>query len=98
MPWQLLAHAAVSKRQWGVSHQRRLGRLAILSIVAAFLQGCAAPLPSPSVGPDPSNPAAPAPRVGYRSTIAPFTSMRPVEPAAWQKQNDRVAPAPHSSH
>jgi hypothetical protein len=29
----------------------------------------------------------------YRSTVAPYTSLRPVAPSSWREQNDRVAPA-----
>jgi len=62
-------------------------------MLATLLHGCAAAPPSPFVGPDPLDAAARAPAVGYRSTVTPFTSRRPVEPAPWREQNERVAPA-----
>jgi hypothetical protein len=45
---------------------------------------------------NPADPWAPAPHVGYRSTIGPYKSRRPVEPAPWTEQNQRVAPQPKS--
>src|SRR5262245_43770638 len=59
--------------------------------------GCSAP-PPPVAGPDPADPGARAPRVGYRPTIAPYSSQRPVEPAPWGEQNQRVVPQPNSDH
>jgi hypothetical protein len=59
----------------------------------ALLAACSA-LPPPLAGPDPSDPSARVAAVGYRSTIGPYTSQRPVEPMPWQQQNERVAPAP----
>jgi hypothetical protein len=46
--------------------------------------------------PDPADPRAPAPGVGYRSTIAPYKRQRPVEPGPWGEQNQRVTPQPKS--
>jgi hypothetical protein len=68
----------------------------VLAVVSALLAGCSSPLP-PLSGPDPSDPAAPTPRVSDHSTIAPYRSQRPVEPAPWGEQNQRVAPQPKSS-
>ena len=66
--------------------------VAILLPLLATLAGCA---PAPILaGPDPSDPRARVPAVGYRSTIAPYVSQRPVEPAPWREQNERVAPKP----
>ena len=71
----------------------RRGALALaLLALAAGAASCAGP--PPIAGPDPSDPAARARAVGYRSTIAPYESQRPVEPAPWREQNDQVAPAP----
>jgi hypothetical protein len=64
--------------------------------VAPVLAGCRdAPAP-PVAGRNPADPAAPAPAVGYRSTIGSYTSQRPVDPAPWGEQNQRVAPRPKS--
>ena len=77
--------------------QTRLGALAVLSGVILLLAGCADAPPYPLAGPDPSDPGARTPRVGYRSTIGPYTSRRPVAPGPWQEQNQRVAPQPKSA-
>src|SRR5947208_14560457 len=75
----------------------RCGVLALLAGLAALLAGCAdAPRSPVAGGPDPADPAARAPRVDYRSTIGAYKSQRPVEPAPWGEQNERVTPAPKS--
>ena len=61
--------------------------------LALLMAGCAAPVPPPMAGPDPANPNAPAGKAGGRSTVAPYESRRPVDPAPWPAQNERVAPA-----
>ncbi len=73
--------------------RRGAAALAALAL-AAIAASCAAPPPTPYAGPDPSDPSARAKAVGYRSTIAPYESQRPVEPKPWREQNDQVAPAP----
>ena len=47
----------------------------------------------PVAGPDPSDPKARAPTTAYRPVLGRYVSQRPVEPAPWREQNDRVAPA-----
>jgi hypothetical protein len=65
--------------------------------LAALLAGCAdAPRTPVAGGPDPADPAARVPRVDYRSTTGAYKSQRPVEPAPWGEQNERVMPAPKS--
>lgn len=71
-----------------------LGRLATVLLFSLLVQGCAATPRSPFLGPDPSNPSARTPPVGYRSTVAPYSSRRPVDPVPWREQNERVAPRP----
>ena len=43
---------------------------------------------------DPADPGARVAATGYRSTIAPYTRLRPAAPSAWRPQNERVTPAP----
>jgi hypothetical protein len=62
--------------------------------VAALAVGGCVPTSVPLAGGDPADPAARVAGVGYRSTIAPYTSLRPTTPSSWREQNDRVAPAP----
>jgi hypothetical protein len=66
---------------------------AALAAAAAILAGCL-PATVPLAGADPSDPAARAADVDYRSTIAPYTSLRPAPPAPWRDRNDRAAPSP----
>lgn len=67
----------------------------ILAITALTLGGCM-PAAVPLAGADPADPGAKVAAVGYRSTIAPYTSLRPTAPSSWRERNDRVAPAPKS--
>ena len=73
----------------------KLGVLAMLP--ALLLAGCRDAPTAAVAGPDPSDPNARAPCVDYRSTIAPYKSQRPVDPAPWGEQNQRVAPQPKSN-
>jgi hypothetical protein len=78
------------------TYQNRLNfaaRLALLA-VSGTVSGCAVPVASK--GQDPANPAAKVAAVGYSSTVAPYTSLRPTTPAPWGKQNENVAPSPKS--
>src|SRR5437763_1526191 len=74
--------------------QIRFSVRAALPVLALLLAGCADAPRLPVAGPDPSDPGARTPRVGYRSTIGSYKSERPVEPAPWGEQNQRVAPQP----
>ncbi|APG14615.1 hypothetical protein M2175_007913 [Bradyrhizobium elkanii] len=65
----------------------------LLAATALILSGCM-PATVPVAGADPADPAAKVARVGYRSTIAPYTSLRPAAPAPWRDRNDAVAPQP----
>ena len=68
-------------------------RATVVLAAASLAFGCAADLPGPT-GPDPSDPRARVPAVGYRSAVAPYESLRPVEPAPWVQQNQQIAPQP----
>jgi hypothetical protein len=63
-----------------------------ISAATLTLGGCL-PTTAPLAGADPSEPSARVARIAYRSTIAPYTSLRPVAPSSWREQNDRAAPA-----
>ncbi|EFI52920.1 MAG: hypothetical protein BGP05_05105 [Rhizobiales bacterium 62-47] len=76
---------------------RKLGAFAGVALAAMTLGGCAVPL-VPLVGADPADPGAKVAGVGYRSTLAPYTSLRPTTPSNWKEQNQRVTPSPNSSH
>jgi hypothetical protein len=79
----------------GQFNKCRFGILAGVAVAAVTLGGCM-PATAPLVGADPSDPGAKVAGAGYRSTVAPYTSLRPTAPSSWREQNDRVAPAPKS--
>jgi hypothetical protein len=74
----------------------RIRTFAGMAATAFTLGGCM-PTAMPLAGADPADPAAKVAGVGYRSTIAPYTSLRPTTPSSWREQNDRVAPTSKSS-
>jgi hypothetical protein len=65
----------------------------LLAATALALSGCM-PATTQVAGADPADPAAKVARAGYRSTIAPYTSLRPAAPAPWRERNESVAPQP----
>ncbi|WP_063692457.1 hypothetical protein [Bradyrhizobium stylosanthis] len=65
----------------------------LLAVIALALSGCM-PATTQVAGADPADPAAKTARVGYRSTIAPYSSLRPATPAPWRDRNDAVTPQP----
>ena len=66
------------------------GAVAAITITAA---GCT-PATTRVAGADPADPTVRTAGVGYRSTIAPYTSLRPSTPAPWRERNDSVTPKP----
>ncbi|MBR0831042.1 hypothetical protein JQ596_36600 [Bradyrhizobium manausense] len=64
----------------------------VLATIAIALSGCMPATTAPLAQADPADPAAPVKRVGYRSTIAPYSSLRPATPAPWRERNDSVTP------
>lgn len=77
-------------------HQSRLQMLAVAVVAVAALSGCMDGT-VPLVGPDPADPGVKVRGVSYRSTVAPYTSLRPAAPSAWKEQNRGVAPKPSTS-
>ena len=92
---QYQASAAIGLRQRYRRSFQRLLPIAVLLASALAFAGCATP-PQLLGGFDPSNPRALVPPVSYRSTTPSYVSQRPVAPAPWRQQNDRVAPQPKS--
>jgi len=74
----------------------RFPTLAGVAVTALALGGCM-PTTVPLASADPADPGARVAGVAYRSTIAPYTSLRPTVPSSWREQNDRVVPAPKSN-
>ena len=74
----------------------RIFRTAISGAVIAMTvaaSGCT-PATTRVAAADPADPAARIAGVGYRSTIAPYTAIRPSTPTPWRERNDSVAPQP----
>jgi hypothetical protein len=61
-------------------------------VVAAGLLAACGPATVPLAGRDPADPAATVAGVDYRSSTAPYRSLRPSTPASWRERNDSVAP------
>ncbi|MBR2119608.1 MAG: hypothetical protein IJ935_13305 [Afipia sp.] len=68
-----------------------------VAIGAVGLAGCSRPSYL-LAGADPADPSVPVAVAGYRSTVAPYTTLRPTAPRSWREQNEQVAPAPKSGH
>ncbi|MBR0719351.1 hypothetical protein [Bradyrhizobium liaoningense] len=64
----------------------------VLATVAIALSGCMPATTSPLASADPADPGAKVAPVGYHSTTAPYSSLRPATPAPWHDRNDSVAP------
>jgi hypothetical protein len=72
---------------------RLLWPILLPALAAAALGGCI-PAGPPLSGADPADPGARVAAIGYRPTIAPYSSLRPADPASWRRQNSRNAPVP----
>jgi len=70
----------------------RFPTLAGMAVVTGSLVGCI-PAGGTLRGADPADPTATLAAVGYRSTVAPYTSLRPMTPETGQKHNKRAAPS-----
>ena len=80
----------------GKTFNFRGGLLATAALAASALGGCM-PATVPLAGADPADPNVRVAAVGYRSTVAPYTRLRPTAPTGWREQNERVTPAPKSN-
>ncbi|WP_439364539.1 hypothetical protein ACNJYD_33395 [Bradyrhizobium sp. DASA03005] len=75
----------------GERHSRFIWLL--LAFAATVLSGCM-PATTQIASADPADPAAKVAPIGYRSTTAPYTSLRPATPAPWRDRNEAVTPRP----
>ena len=95
----MLAHfrAMISTVGWAAARlfETRLRVPAAIAAATLTLGGCL-PATGPMAGADPADPGARVAGVGYRSTVAPYTSVRPSSPSPWRTLNDRAAPTPKS--
>lgn len=62
-------------------------------LLCLLTSACFSTAERPISGPDPSDPHVRAPATAYRPVLGGYVSQRPVEPAPWREQNDRVAPS-----
>ncbi|MGT2440937.1 hypothetical protein ACU4GH_39835 [Bradyrhizobium betae] len=92
---QLGAILAAVQSVAGKVFGNRFRTIAATAATALALGGCMR-TPAPLAGPDPADPNVRVAGVGYRSGIAPYTSMRPTAPSGWKEQNQRVTPSPKS--
>lgn len=95
MSAQIGATSAAVRSVVGRLFEIRFGAFAGLAFAAMTLGGCVLPT-APLVGADPADPGVKVARVGYRSSIAPYSSLRPTAPSSWKEQNQRVTPTPKS--
>ncbi|MEO6380928.1 MAG: hypothetical protein ABIO35_02725 [Nitrobacter sp.] len=93
MSAQIGATFAAVRSVVGRLFEIRFGAFAGLAFAAMTLGGCVLPT-APLVGADPADPGAKIAGVGYRSSIAPYISLRPTAPSGWKEQNQRVTPTP----
>lgn len=71
----------------------RIVPVACALLLCLLTAGCLSTPERSAAGPDPSDPKARVPATAYRPVLGGYVSQRPVEPAPWREQNDRVAPA-----
>ncbi|MGY3588466.1 hypothetical protein ACVIGB_002575 [Bradyrhizobium sp. USDA 4341] len=71
-------------------------RMAAAILAAVPLAGCMADGRPLAAAGDPANPSAGSTSVGYRSTIAPYSSLRPATPLPWRERNHGVTPQTNS--
>ncbi len=67
-------------------------RIPILTLFATFFLAACAKTPPITAGPDPGDPSAVVPASTYSSVTAGTTAYRPVDPASWVEQNEKVTP------
>ena len=73
-------------------HLAQMRNFAVAAVPLAVLTGCMAAT-VPLVGPpDPADPGVKVRGVSYRSTLAPYTSLRPASAVGWKEQNRGVTP------
>ncbi|UPK25833.1 hypothetical protein [Bradyrhizobium sp. 195] len=89
----LTLSGAKSAAAFAVGGRHFLFNWPLLALAALALSGCM-PATTQIASADPADPAAKVAPVGYHSTIAPYTSLRPATPAPWRGRNDAVTPQP----
>jgi hypothetical protein len=93
----------MSAQSWAISaaifaaralHSRfKLATGGTIVAVTIAVAGCT-PATTRIAAADPADPSARVAGIGYRSTIAPYTSLRPATPVPWRERNESVTPRP----
>lgn len=80
----------------GVGGRRFTAHLRIGATLFALATAVAACMPQSArlAAADPSDPAVRVKGVEYRSTIAPYSGLRPAAPTSWRERNENVTPKP----
>lgn len=86
---------SASSRVTGRRRRTRMQATGATIALAVLLAGCD-PKTTQLATRDPADPAVPVAAVGYRSTIAPYSTLRPAMPSSWRDRNDQVTPRPRS--
>jgi len=73
---------------------RPVGRRIAAALAALIGLSACGPVAPPLAGNDPADPTAKVAAAGYRSTIAPYTPLRPVTGVPWRERKDGDAPQP----
>jgi hypothetical protein len=94
MPAQMVATCAATLNASARRKFHPIWRIAPSLLLGLLLAGCVTTVPLTEL--DSADPGVKVAGVGYRSTIAPYVSLRPVSPNSWREQNQRAAPAPKS--
>jgi hypothetical protein len=68
-------------------------RVAFVALLCLPFAACMSVPERPLAGPDPSDPTVRVRATEYRPVLGSYAAQRPVEPAPWREQNERVAPA-----
>ena len=89
--------AAVATRRGARVPSTILRRMVAAIAAAVPLAGCVTDSRPVAIAGDPANPASATAGVGYRSTIAPYSSLRPATPLPWRERNDGVTPPAKSN-
>ena len=69
-------------------------KIVLIAVLGLLSAACAVAPAQPVSVADPASAEAPVPPVRHRSALQTYVSQRPVEPAPWREQNERVAPRP----
>lgn len=94
MPAQMVATCAATLN---ASERRKFNLIrgaALSLLLGPLLAGCVTTVPLTAL--DSADPGMKVAGVEYRSTIAPYVSLRPASPNDWRDQNQRADPTPKS--